>query len=64
MRDPRHVHCFGCVVYLVHDAVIADADSPFLIAADKFFSSRGPGNRGEPFHAHRNPGNHSRGQPL
>jgi hypothetical protein len=41
MRDPRHVHCFGCVVYLVHDALIADADSPFLIAADKFFASRG-----------------------
>jgi hypothetical protein len=64
MRDPRHVHCFGCVIYLVHDAVIADADSPLPIVADKFFASRRPGNRGEPLHARRNPGNHSRGQPL
>jgi len=51
-----HVDGSGPVVNLVHDAVIADTNTPFFIAALEFLAARRPGNRREVFEARHNAG--------
>jgi hypothetical protein len=40
MRDPGYIHGLGRVVNLVYEAVIADPNPPFVMAALELFAAR------------------------
>ena len=61
VRDSCHVDGSGPIVNLVHDAVITNTNTPFLIAALKFPAAWRPGSRREVFETRHNAGNNLRG---
>jgi hypothetical protein len=58
MRDARHVHDSRCVVDLVHNALVANANTPFLVAAPKFLATVRAGHGTQSFDAWHNPGHY------
>jgi hypothetical protein len=64
MRDSRHIDDSGRVVNLVHNPVISNTNSLFLIATLEFFAARRPWSRRQTFETRHNAGNHFRGQSL
>jgi hypothetical protein len=51
VSDARNVHGFSGVVDDVNDAVVADSDSPFAIAAFELLAAGRPRVQFEPFEA-------------
>jgi hypothetical protein len=64
MGNPGHVDCFSVIVYDVHNPVIADPNSPFLVAAPQFLAPRRAWCRRQTFEAWHYPGDHFYGQEL
>ena len=64
MRDSHYVDSFGDVVNDIDYPVIANTNSPLLIAALEFFAARRPRSRRELFQTRHNAGNHFRWQPM
>lgn len=58
MGDPSHIDKPSGVVNLVHNTVISDSNSPFLIATLELLTPRRPRSRREMFQARHNASDH------